>query len=62
MLLIWRLKTKLIVGYFHLSKIPGKYFTKFRLFHQKQHEMSFFSPLWLILQEVHTQKPLTQSS
>ena len=28
-----------------LSQIPAKNFTKFRLFHQKQHEISFFSPL-----------------
>ena len=27
-----------------LSQIPAKNFTKFRLFHQKQHEISFFSP------------------
>ena len=27
-----------------LSPIPAKNFTKFRLFHQKQHEISFFSP------------------
>ena len=43
------------------SQIPAKYFTKFRLFHQKQHEISFFSPLWLNLQEVHIQTPLQQS-
>ena len=28
-----------------LSQIPAKYFTKFRFFHQKQHEISFFSAL-----------------
>ena len=28
-----------------LSQIPAKNFTKFRLFHQKQQEISFFSPL-----------------
>ena len=28
-----------------LSQIPAEYFTKFRLFHQKQHEIAFFSPL-----------------
>ena len=28
-----------------LSQIPAKYFTKFRHFHQKQHEISSFSPL-----------------
>ena len=64
MLLISRLKTKYIVGYFRwffLSQISAKNFTKFRLFQQKQHEISFFSPLWLNLQEVHTQTPLTQS-
>ena len=64
LLLILRLKTKYIVGYFHwifLSQIPAKNFTKFRLFHQKQHEISFFSPLWLNLQVVHTQTPLKQS-
>ena len=64
MLLILRLKTKYIVGYFHwifLSQIPAKYFTKFRLFHQKQLEIIFFSPLWLNLQEVHNQTKLTQS-
>ena len=63
-LLIVRLETEYIVGYFHwffLSQIPAKNFTKFRLFHQKQHEISSFSPLWLNLQEVHTQTPLTQS-
>ena len=64
MLLILRLKTKYIVGHFKwifLSQIPAKNFTKFRLFHQKQHEISFFSPLWLNLQEVHTQTPPAQS-
>ena len=64
MLLILRLKTKYIVGYFHwifLSQIAAKNFTKYRLFHQKQHEICFFSPLWLNLQEVHTQKQITQS-
>ena len=30
---------------FFLSQFAAKYFTKFRLFHQKQHEISFFSPL-----------------
>ena len=48
MLLILRLKTKYIVGFFiefFLSQIPAKYFTKFRLFHQKQHAIGFFSPL-----------------
>ena len=44
-----------------LSQISAKYFNKFRLFHQKQHEISFFSQIWLNLQEVHTQTPLTQS-
>ena len=64
MFLILFLKSKYIVGYFYcvfLLKIPAKYFIKFRLYHQKQHELSFFSPLWLILQEVHIQTPLTQS-
>ena len=64
MLLILRLKTKYIVGYFHrifLSQIPSENFTKFRLFHQKQHEISFFNPLCLNMQDVHTQTPLTQS-
>ena len=64
MLSILRLKTKYIVGYFYwifLWRIPAKNFTKFRLFHQKLHEISFFSPLWLNLQEVHNQTPLTQS-
>ena len=64
MLLILHSKTKNIVGYFHwifLSQIPAKYFRKFGLFHQKQREISFFSPLWLNLQEVHIQTPLTQS-
>ena len=64
MMLILRLKTKYIVGYFYwifLSQIPAKYFTKFRLFHKKQHEKSVFSPLWLNLKEAHTQTPLTQS-
>ena len=28
-----------------LSQIPANYFTKFRHFHQKQHEISSFSPL-----------------
>ena len=28
-----------------LSQIPAKNFTKFSVFHQKQHEISFFSPL-----------------
>ena len=53
----WRLKTKFIVSYIHwifLWQIQAKYFTKFRFFHQKQHEISFFSPLWLNLKEVHT--------
>ena len=43
---------------FFLSQILAKNFTKFRLFHQKQHEINFFSPLWLKLQ---AQTPLTQS-
>ena len=65
MLLILRLKTQYIqyiAAYFHwifFSQISTKYFTKFKLFHQKQHEISFFSPLWLNLQEVHNQTPLT---
>ena len=64
LVLILRLKKNYIVGYFHwifLSQIPAKNFTKFRLFHQKQHEISFFSPFWLSLQEVHIHTPLTQS-
>ena len=27
------------------SQIPANYFTKFRVFHHKQHEISFYSPL-----------------
>ena len=62
MLLILRLQTKYIAVYIHWifrSQIPAKYFTKFRLFHQEQHEISFFSPLWLHLQEVHNQSPIS---
>ena len=57
MLKILFLKTKIYSPLFlmiFLSQIPAKYFTKFRLFQQKQHEISFFSPLRLNLQEVHT--------
>ena len=62
-MLILRLKTKYIVGYFHWF-----FCHKFRLnisqnslFHQKQHEISFFSRLGLNSKEVHTQTPQTQS-
>ena len=34
-----------LISLIFLSQIPAKNFTKFRLFHQKQHEISFFSPL-----------------
>ena len=64
MLLSLFLKKKYTVSYFYwifLSQNPAKYFTKLRLFHQKQHEISSFSPLWLNLEEVHTQTPLKQS-
>ena len=54
-LLILFLKTKNIVVYFYLIffvKNLSKYF-KNQIFHQKHHEISFFSPLWLNLQETH---------
>ena len=37
-------KDKIHCRLFSLSPIPAKNFTKFRLFHQKQHEISFFIP------------------
>ena len=36
-------------------------FSKLRLFHQKQLEISFYSPVWLNLQEVQTQTTLTET-
>ena len=36
--------------------------SKLKPIHQKQHEINSFSPVWLNLQEVQTQTPLTQSS
>ena len=35
--------------------------SKISLFHQKQHGISFFSPLWINLPEIHPETPLIQS-
>ena len=59
----WFLKTKILSDTF-IEVFCQKFWlniSKFRLFHQKQHEISFFSPLWLNMQEAHTPTPLTLS-
>ena len=56
-------KQKYIVNCFQLnflSKTLAKYF-KIQPFYQKQHEISFFSPLSLHLPEVHSHTPQIQS-
>ena len=58
----FKLMTKSKVDYFDLfvwQMFRLKYF-KIKSSHQKHHKISFFSPIWLNLQELETQKQLTQ--